>query len=137
MEQNTKESSSSPTLHTSMLTPSDFEAVLQSIRHEMMEMKSQIAYLKKENNQLRMRMDAYDELVESNTFYRIKQGCDDTSLALDSMTEGPSCNIRFKKNCNFCRPTRCLSCEHRLSMMPSIVLLLVKNDFSFHNFTIF
>lgn len=54
-----------------------------------------------------------------------EQDCDANSTVLDFISR----NYNFSENCDFCRPIRCLSCEYRMSMIPSILLLLINNDF--------
>jgi len=36
---------------------------------------------------------------------------------------------RFRETCNFCDPMRCRSCEKRVQMLPSIIPIVLKNDF--------
>mmetsp|Transcript_22074 Transcript_22074/g.33710 ORF Transcript_22074/g.33710 Transcript_22074/m.33710 type:complete len:433 (+) Transcript_22074:4356-5654(+) len=45
------------------------------------------------------------------------------------MMEKQKCKKLFNETCCFCCKTRCLCCEKRTSMLPSIILLLVKNGF--------
>ena len=43
--------------------------------------------------------------------------------------ERKSVSRKYRDICYFCTPLRCRTCEERIYMIPSIVSLLVKNDF--------
>ena len=59
---------------------------------------------------------------------RKKQRCQDKSSIL-SCEEKSSSLAKFRESCDFCNPLRCRTCEKRISTIPSILSLLVKNDF--------
>lgn len=127
----------------------DLEAKFQSLQQVASDWRSRVASLENENEQI-IKLKLKENGVEL-TPISCNQDQDTRSINTNIGTynnagrksqgetkELPSCPATIETmskkrsklhSCTFCNPMRCMKCDKRISMIPSVVSLLVKNEF--------
>mmetsp|Transcript_14172 Transcript_14172/g.21764 ORF Transcript_14172/g.21764 Transcript_14172/m.21764 type:complete len:515 (-) Transcript_14172:127-1671(-) len=98
---------------------------MQSMQKDISDLRSRIDCLEKENETLRTKMERYAEVDGcKNTSDRKRRHIETACLEVMCTRES-----KWNQTCSFCSKIRCQSCEKRISMLPTILTLLVKNGF--------
>ena len=92
------------------------------------DLQSEFRSMKQEINDLKSRVNLLEGAIS-----RTSSCSDDIQCGNKRQRECKSyensISRKYRDICDFCTPLRCRTCEERISMIPSIVSLLVKNDF--------
>ena len=110
---------------TNLKCSEDLEARLQLVQQENADLIARVSSLEEEVKSLNVQLDRANEHVLH--FQRIKHG--DIGKDDNYATHGTDEMTSFRETCNFCDPMRCRACEKRIQMLPSIIPIILKNDF--------
>jgi len=95
------------------------------MQQENADLIARVSSLEEEVKSLNVQLDrANEHLLHFQRIKRVDIGKDD-GFVIHETNE----IISFRETCNFCDPMRCRACEKRIQMLPSIIPIILKNDF--------
>uniref|UniRef100_A0A7S2PE55 Uncharacterized protein n=1 Tax=Leptocylindrus danicus TaxID=163516 RepID=A0A7S2PE55_9STRA len=106
---------------------SDFQATLRLVQRGNQALRSKIAHLEEENQQLRSKFLDHEPLSFKRR--RLKQSGSDCEEKKTMASKNITIQEGYKESCDLCNPMRCQACENRLQMILSIIFIVTKDDF--------